>query len=210
MLQPIDFDIRNCRLEIDSFQQLLNDHFELRESEDILPFFRNNDHISALIGSIAPNISKYDLLRHEFFLFGKYRCDLVIGDSNSRAFCFVEFEDAKENSIFLRRSRYVKSDAKKFSARFEHGYSQILDWYNIMDDQRRTTLLESTFGGQVNYLHGLLVIGRDRFVEDEISRNKLRWRSECINVNTNSVSIITYDQLYTMLNDKLSFIEGMI
>ncbi len=76
-------------------------------------------------------------------LFGDFACDLVVGHSAQNAFCFIEFEDAGPTSLFIQRGKRVTRD---WSPRFEHGYSQIIDWFHKVDDMRRSDDLIARFG----------------------------------------------------------------
>ena len=121
-----DFNASQCLIEVREFRKLLNGHGELGENKDILPFFKQNHHLSAFIASYVPSISKYDLLAYEYDLFGDFAADLVVGDSRSKNFLFVEFEDAKRFSVFKKASGRSTPD---WANRVEHGISQIIDWF---------------------------------------------------------------------------------
>ena len=58
--------------------------------------------------------------------FGDFACDVAAGDSEANAFTLIEFEDAQEYSIFSRRQE--GKAMKRWSSRFEHGFSQLVDW----------------------------------------------------------------------------------
>ena len=110
-----------------------------------------------MVGSYNSKINRFDRIATDFSLFGDYACDLVIGDSVSRNFCFVEFEDASPKSIFTTKKG---ERPPEWSPRFDHGFSQILDWFLVLEDQKRTGLHKSKFGLDVIQYVGLLVIGR--------------------------------------------------
>ena len=135
VLNPVKFDHAAFRRELQEFDMLLRSKPNLSEAGDILPFFKANRHLAALIGSYNPRINEFNRIAAEFDLFGDYSCDLVIGDSVSRNFCFVEFEDATPNSVFVKKRGKATPE---WSPRFDHGFSQILDWFAILEDQKRT------------------------------------------------------------------------
>jgi hypothetical protein len=83
----------------------------------ILDFFRCERHLSAFIASYNPNINRFDRFAFEYPLFGDFTCDLVVGDSDGSAFCFVEFEDARPQSSFARRG---KKFTRAWPARFDY------------------------------------------------------------------------------------------
>jgi len=120
----IRFDPVQCRKEAEQLREFLATNRELQERMQVLPFFKNRLHLSAFLGSYHPEIVRYDLVAHEFPLFGDFTADLVVGDSKNSAFAFIEFEDASPQSIFVK-----KKATPDWSPRFEHGFSQLVDWF---------------------------------------------------------------------------------
>ena len=54
-LNSFNFDVTTCISELNEFEKLLGQE-ELREREDILPFFRKNLHLSAFVASYVAEI----------------------------------------------------------------------------------------------------------------------------------------------------------
>jgi hypothetical protein len=187
--------------ELVQFQQLLDihSHTPLREREHILPFVQNHRHAAALIGSYNSNLVSPDRIAFEFDVFGDRQADLVLGDSQNHQYCFVEFEDATETSIFMKSAK----DTFDWSPRFHHGFSQIIDWIWWLDTQRGTAAYTSRFGVAAIQFVAVLVIGRDRFLEKPLHRERLTWRSEQVVVASRRVNCITYDQLSRDLSGRL-------
>jgi len=79
-LEPLLFDYGKVLKELTEFEQLLFTKDELREMEDILPFFKNRKHLSAFIGSLNSNIVQFDRLAFDLSLMGYFSCDMVVGD----------------------------------------------------------------------------------------------------------------------------------
>jgi len=102
-LEKIALSVDQCRKDLGEFKDLLDRKQSLSERRDILPFFRAHKHLAALVGSYNPRINRFDLVATEFSLFGDFACDLIIGDSVNRDFCFVEFEDASPQSVFIKK-----------------------------------------------------------------------------------------------------------
>ena len=73
---------------------------------------------------------------------GSFRTDLVVGDSETHSYCFIEFEDATSSSIFVKRKRVMS----QWASGFEHGFSQLVDWFWKIDDLKSTSSCRSTFG----------------------------------------------------------------
>ncbi|MFO0802071.1 MAG: DUF4263 domain-containing protein [Gemmataceae bacterium] len=173
---------------------------ELSERKDVLPFFRSRDQLCALIGEYVPNIARSPLVAHEFGLLNDYRADLFVGDRDEEEYLAVEFEDGKRESIF----RAVKGrSTKEWSPRFEHGYSQLIDWFATLDDYKKTDKFRREFGtGHVRFT-GLLVIGRSAALTPD-DRSRLRWRSDRVMVDSHSIHCVTFDDLYEALRKRLA------
>lgn len=204
VLEHFTLRLDKCRKELAEFKKLLDLKESLSEQDDILPFFKANKHLAALIGAQNPKINGFDRIATEFDLFGDYSCDLVIGDSVSHNYCFVEFEDARFNSIFTRRRQKATPE---WSPRFDHGFSQVIDWFQILEDQQRTAQHKAKFGADVIQFMGLLVVGRRHFLGDR-EFERLRWRSEHVQVGSRQVNCITFDELYQTLALKLAIFGG--
>ena|GEM_PF-2924544 len=97
----------------------------------------------------------------------EFRADFVVSDRENKKFVFIEFEDATEDSIFKLKSRRsnVANTSYEWASRYEHGLSQVIDWYYRMDDYERTHKFEEYFGHRLVSYTGLLVIGRDKFIQ---------------------------------------------
>ena len=192
-------DLTRCKQDLGEFKKLLDGKATLSERGDILPFFKAHKHLAALVGSYNPKINHFDRVATEFSLFGDYACDLVIGDSVTHHFCFVEFEDASPTSVFTTKKG---KSTPEWSPRFDHGFSQILDWFLILDDQKRTGLHKSKFDADLIQYIGLLVIGRRNDL-DATQYERLVWRSERVSVAGRQVNCITFDELYETLALKI-------
>ena len=198
-LDSFNLDIKKCLVELEEFEKLLLNNKELKESKDILPFFKQRLHLSAFIGFYVPQIIRFNQIKHEFTFFGDFRADLAIGDSVNNTYCFIEFEDATEDSIFVEKGRSTSD----WSPRFEHGFSQIIDWFWKIDDFKNTSLARSIFGSENIEFYGILVIGRDDFLS-EIDKTRLKWRLNKVLVDSRKVICITFDQLARDMRDRLS------
>lgn len=193
------FDPAVCQKELREFKKLLARKRELSESQDILPFFRKRPQLSVFVASWFPGMDNFDRLAYEYSIFGDFTCDLAVGDSQSQTFCFVEFEDACSTSLFKVNPARATLE---WSPRFEHGFSQIVDWFWKLDDMRNTTVFQNQFGvGHVRY-YGLLVLGRtiDLSLREQ---TRLRWRLEKVLVDSRPVFCVTLDELCNHLDRRL-------
>src|SRR6266851_501325 len=199
----IEFDPVACRRELEAFRTLLGNQEELEENADIKPFFDEHQQLAVFLGSSSWAIAHYDLLAYQYELFGDYRCDLVVGDSIRKSFGFIEWEDASSRSLFRKQGRKATPE---WSARFEHGFGQIIDWFCKLDDMTGTDEFESRFGDKHIHYIGLLVAGRDAWLSSTRERRRWEWRSRKVVVNSLPIHCMTYDQLYEFLNAKLNVI----
>ncbi len=192
------FDAVQCLAELNEFAQLLASMPELSEREHVLPFFQTRRHLSALLGSYSPDIMMFDRLAYEMSLFGEFTADVVVGDWHRKTFNLIEFEDGMSNSIFVKRGR----QSREWAGRFDHGFSQIIDWLWKLEDLKNTATLERQFGaGRITYMT-MLVIGRGSGLTDD-DRLRLAWRREHVVVNSKHIHCCTFDDLERDLRQRL-------
>jgi hypothetical protein len=167
----------------------------LRERADILPFFRRRPHLSALCGVYNPTLFHFDRIAWEYDLFGDFGCDLVVGDSRTKSYTFIEFEDAAPGSLFVKHGRRA---AREWSPRFLHGFAQLVDWFRALDDRRHSDDFESRFGKRSIDFMGLLVVGRNHHLTVG-ERLRLEWWRENVAVRSRRIHCVTYDELVANL-----------
>jgi hypothetical protein len=195
-LIPITFDLTQCRKELDRFQLLLASKKELSERHDLQPLFKDCPQLAAFIGTSLPDIGPANRLAYEFQIFGDYAADLVIGNYEKKTFCAIELEDARPNSVFNKLEGRATSE---WGRRFEHGFSQLIDWFFAFDDHKNSAGFTKHFGyGHVEFF-GMLVIGRSSDISEH-DRTRLRWRSGKVSVNTHKICCRTFDELCEGLN----------
>jgi Domain of unknown function (DUF4263) len=200
--KTINFSKKQARRELKEFRGLLNDPAkpELKEREDILPFFTAHEQLISLMGMYNPLIANLDRIATEFDIFGDHTADVAVGDSQSHQYCFIEFEDAANNSVFRKKGNKV---TQEWSHRFDHGCSQIIDWLLWLENQKNTQPYLQRFGvNELQYV-GLLVVGRDKFIADPSLRQRLTWRSEQVVVCSRKPHCITFDKLYRDMDLRL-------
>ena len=190
---PPELNYVELRQQLDEFQALLV-HPTLSEG-DLHALFRESRQLTMFMKCYHAGIHYPDFVRHEFELMGQYRCDLVVGDSRSRNFCLIEFEDAGPNSVFVTGRRN-----SAWATRFENGFSQLIDWSFLLDGMEGSAPCRAGFGCVVNDFSLVLVLGRDHYLE-ALEMDRLRWRSKKVVVNSRRVYSITYDQLYAELSN---------
>jgi Domain of unknown function (DUF4263) len=206
VLTPITINKKHLKNELKAFNHLLNDptRAELKENQDILPFFDANKNLCAFMGSIYNSnilaIKDVSIAR-EFDVFGDHSADLVIGDENKHAYTFVEFEDAQADSIFVKRRG---KRTPEWSTRFDHGNSQLIDWILWIDANEGTPGFKARFHAPNIQYNTILVIGRDKFLTPDL-RERMDWRSRKVVIASHHVHCITFDELH---DDLMRRLEG--
>ncbi len=194
----VAFDPVKCTKEVSQLGQLLNSKTDLSEKNDILPFFRNRDQLCAFIGTFAPDIGPAPLIAREFSFLGDFAADLFVGNSDVQQYLAVEFEDARKESIF----KDIGRSSTDWSPRFEHGYSQLIDWFATLDDYKKTDKFRKQYGqGHITF-SGLLIVGRNAGVSEN-DRIRLEWRADKVRVDSHVINCITFDDLFTILERRL-------
>jgi hypothetical protein len=191
----VAFNLSQVKKELDQFRDLLNSKKILGERE-LQELFKASLHLTAYVGAAIGNIGIAKLVAYEFQIMGDYGADIAFGNREKR-FCFVELENADPESVL---EKVGKKATKEWSRRFEHGFSQIVDWFCHLDDFKKTDRFHKNFGyGHIDFV-GLLLIGRNEGLDaDDIRR--LRWRTHNVIVNSHPVVCMTYDDLYKELNE---------
>jgi hypothetical protein len=198
------FNVKQCRLELNELKAHLDSKFELHERADVLNFFRAREQLSAFVGSYCPYISTADRLAYEYDILGDFRADLVVGDSQLGWYSFIEFEGASKNSIFETKGSKATPE---WSPRFEHGFSQVVDWLWKLSSAENSREFAYRFGLEFAGYEGMLIIGRSEGLKQR-ERDRLRWRRDRVLVNSKHVHCLTFDELYLHLDKRLSRAEA--
>lgn len=197
--EPHVFDPNKCRKDVQALKKFLASSPALKE-HDILPFFRARRHLCAALGFMNLWNGHADLLAWEYDLFGDFACDLAIGDSATKSYCFIEFEDAGPKSLFVQRA---KKATREWSARLDHGCSQVIDWFHKLEDRKNSEEYEARFGKRSIDYSGAVIVGRDQHLKAG-EADRLEWRRQHVIVHSRSIFCITYDELLRFL---LTFLE---
>ena len=190
------FDQKAYERELAEFEQFLNKTTTLHEQADILPFFRDRKQLSARIGRFATGLNHVDRIAYEYDLFGDFVCDLVVGNSETSDYCFIEFENATVDSIFTKKKGRYES---YYTCRFEQGYSQVADWFYQLNDVSDSQITKRFDNPRINY-YGMLVIGRSAFLSEN-EKKRLAWRRRHFVVHSERILIYTFDQLLSVLKN---------
>lgn len=199
------FKSTDARTQWNEFDLLLKSKPTLSEQKDVLPFFKRRKDLSLLICNYFPNIKFHDRYAHEFQIYGDFVADLVVGDSASKHYLLVEFEDGNPNSVFRRKGAKATPD---WSPRFEGAYSQLVDWLWKLEDMRSTAHFQSAFGSRRATFQGLIVIGKNMALTDQ-EIDRLKWRTTRTRVDSNTIECVSFEELASDLNHWLTSHHGV-
>jgi hypothetical protein len=205
LLEPVAFDPADFRKELGEFDALLKSKADLKEREEIIPFFKERKHITAYIGALYLRLAVATEVCFDFDITGNFEADLLAGSRSAGQFCIVEFEPGEEDAIFKKQKR----KNPEWSARFEHAFSQIVDWFWALEDQKGSQEFRTTFGdGEITFA-SLLVMGRSASLDDAKKR-RMAWRTKKVLIDSNKVTCITFDDLYADLKEKFEFYTAAV
>lgn len=198
--ERIQFDIVQCKKEIDELEAFLGKKTDLKERDEVLPFFKKRKHLSTFFASLNPYAYAFNRIAHELSIFGDFTADLVAGDSENRTYCLVEFEDAAPDSVFHKIEHKA---TREWSSRFEHGFSQIVDWLWKLDSMKNDPGFESLFGDRSIRFTGVLILGRQQSLS-VAEKGRLTWRQEKVSIDSNRINCLTYDDVCSMFKGRVN------
>lgn len=190
-LKPHTFDALKCRAQWQSFSTMLSSNPTLSERKQVLPFFKKNHDLSALVCNYFPKITNPDRLAHEFQIYGDFVADLIVGDSTDHRYVLIEFENGTPTSIFQKKPKKATPD---WASRFEGAYSQLTDWLWKLEDMRSTMDFQNTFGSRRASFQGLIVIGKDMALAPQ-ELDRLKWRMDKTKIDSNEISVVSFNEL---------------
>jgi hypothetical protein len=199
--ESIDLDKVTLSRELDEFADFLQAKSELKEREHIAPFFKERRQLCAALGLVNGSVELVDRVAIELELFGDFACDAASGDSQANAYTLVEFEDARRYSVLSRLE--PGKTMKRWSSRFEHGFSQLVDWaWRLSTEGASTDAYRRIFGRNDADIHMLLVVGRDAdLTSDDLAR--IRWRAQSISMGGVRMTCLTFDGVLNTLRRRI-------
>lgn len=204
-LVPHAINAANCRREWQLFSDLLAANPTLSERKHVLPFFKKNHDLSALICNYFPKITNPNCLAHEFQIYGDFVADLIVGDTVEHRYVLIEFENGATDSIFKKKKGKATPD---WASRFEGAYSQLTDWLWKLEDMRSTLDFQNTFGSRRATFQGLIVLGKDMALSKQ-ELDRLKWRMDKTKIDSNEISIVSFDELKSHLDSWLTRYYGV-
>jgi hypothetical protein len=165
-LTSVQFDIAQALLEIRVFEDYLNEREWFTEHE-FMTRLRGLAHIPPLVARAVDSKIQPASFRMELDIIGVPRADLCVRDAAKNRVVLVEFEGAGKDELFKsgRGTRLASGEraAKRlrpWSARLEHGFSQVVDRDCAQQDGATSKIVEQAIGGEFRATTFVLVCGR--------------------------------------------------
>lgn len=194
---PVD-----CKREIDELADLLSANPQLKERDQLLPFFRQRKHLSAFIGTLITG-SYPNKIAYEFDLFGDFHADLIVGDTEKNVFVLVEFQGGTDH-IFKKK---ISKHTTEWSREFEAGFSQLTDWFWALDYMKQTVKFKAAFHPDRDVPPKIwpMLIGCRGIELGYEEKMRLEWRKDKVLIDSKPVFCLTYDLLCQQLGDRMNF-----
>jgi hypothetical protein len=199
--RPIGLDVGTLASDLDDLEAFLSAKTHRKERAEIAPFFKERIDLCAALSLTNSAVEAPNRVATELDLFGDFACDVASGDSEANAYTLVEFEDAQEYSVFSRLE--TGKTMKRWSPRFEHGFSQLVDWaWRMSAESSSSDAFRRIFGNSHPTVHLLLVVGRDAdLTKDDLDR--LRWRANHTSLGAFRMSCFTFDGVLQSIRRRL-------
>lgn len=209
-LKELPYDRAASIADIDALEQRLKDvSAEIGETE-LHELFSDRPQLLLALGDIYGPIMLPGAYQDEQGLFGEFRTDFIVSDEERSRFLFIEFEDAKVDSIFKQKNHSGStSPSFEWSSRLEHGLSQVLDWHFRVDDYRSSSKITETFGPDFLTYEGLVVIGRDEFLRRQGLKRRFEWRVQKTVVDSKNIRCVTFDHLLRELQGRVKSLRAV-
>src|SRR5256885_8716160 len=85
ILESVIFDPVAFRKELNEFGVLLESKSDLKEREEIIPFFKERKHLTAYLGTLYLNIAVATEVCFDFDISGNFEADVLLGGARRRA-----------------------------------------------------------------------------------------------------------------------------
>lgn len=191
--------------ELTEFKAFLDANHELEETGvgSLQEFFDARLNLLLLMGDVFGPAMHPTHYQRELVLLNEFRADYVVSEQSKSKFLFIEFEHAKKNSIFTEKNDSKTGTSYEWSSRFEHGFSQLIDWQFRIDDYKQSSKIDEHFGSSDITFQGVLIIGRDHFLKQQGMQRRFDWRVTNTTIKSRPIHCMTFDKLYREMIGRL-------
>jgi Domain of unknown function (DUF4263) len=204
LFKDIAVSTNAAEAELSAFRTFLDTN-ETFSEKAVVAELKRSPNLSCLIGHLYFGAPRANVYKFEFPLIGSFVADLVVGNLQAKKFALVEFESGNQFSLFKRGGTLQNRD---WSAEFEHGFGQLIDWAWIIDTNRSSQTLLNLFGCDDLSVVYLLVCGRNSLLRDDTERKRHFWRSEKCKIEGATATCLTYDGLFEFFQTTIEAIKN--
>jgi Domain of unknown function (DUF4263) len=204
ILEPApSFNLKAAENELGQFRTWLKDNADATERVAVTQL--------KSLPALCPLLGMYDgrkyptVQKWEFEIQGVFRADFVAGNPARKEFVLVEFEGAKEHSIFGPSGT---NQMRNWGSQVQHGFSQIADWSWAKNESQHSGIFQSALGADDSTESYVLVCGRDSSLMGH-ERSRLLWRHSKTAIAGCRVLFQTYDDLAEHFESCLDFVRSM-
>ena len=206
IFKDLAFDKDQCQKELEEVRQLFAPYpniDEIKGEGDLLGglqgIFERRTQLFALLGKIV--FGEIATKWNKNAPFGDFIADFVIANKTEKKVCLIEFEDAKEESIFAKKTRSGRTVTYEWSPRFDHGYSQILDWkYHAVEEKES---VKKDFDQKPKEIEFALFIGWSKYLKRSNLQERFDFRKNKVTIESKAFCCMCFDSLIEELQEKL-------
>lgn len=205
--KDIIFDKVQCQKEINDVKVLFSNTPDIDETKGkgsysggLQGIFRNRTQLFALMGKIV--FGEIATKWNDEVKFGNFRADFIIANDKKNKVCLIEFENAKMESIFRKKTHSDKTITYEWAPRFEHGYSQILDWKYYSIEEK--TSLKNDFQVHPKEIEFALCIGWNKHLQQSNFQERFDFRKNKVTVESKTFYCMCFDSFVDELQEKLN------
>jgi Domain of unknown function (DUF4263) len=199
--EPISLDPQILSKELGELAKFLALNRQLKERAQVLPFFKKRKQLCAAISMTNGDVVSPDKVATDLRLF-EFICDAAGGDSKTNAYTLIEFEPASEGSVLTKPKRPGQTK-REWSPRFEHGFSQLVDWaWRLTIEGSSSSFYRKIFGKNNANIRLLLIAGREADLDDDDSA-RVQWRAREVHLGAFQMQFYTFDGVLKTLQQRL-------
>jgi hypothetical protein len=207
IFKDVVFDKVQCQKELDEVKLLFNGCPDIEEtkgsggySKGLQGIFEKRLQLFALMGKIV--FGEIATKWNKEVKFGDFRADFIIANNNEKKVCLIEFENAKTDSIFKQKTHSDSTVTFEWSPKFDHGYSQILDWkYYAMEEKES---VKKDFSQKPKEIEFALFIGWNKYLQQSNFQERFDFRKDKVTIESKAFYCMCFDSLIDELQEKLN------
>ena len=207
VFKKISFNPTDCQNELDDVKALFSKTPDINEttgsglySGGLQGIFRKRKQLFALMGKIV--FGEIATKWNDEVKFGNFRADFILANDKENKVCLIEFENAKKESIFRKKTLSKKTVTYEWAPRFEHGYSQILDWKYYSIEEKAS--VKNDFQVLPKEIEFALCIGWNKHLQQSNFQERFDFRKNKVTIESKTFYCMCFDSFVDELQEKLN------